>query len=107
MAAQGGGEVTSPSATPFLNLRREIYPGEIHVVASKVAWIEISLSRTTAQLVIGLESGKTIESHVFEPTDQTITRLRELRDEILDDLIVRLQAEDDRPKYAPLPPAGA
>ena len=94
--------------SPFLNLRREVFPGEIHVVASYVAYVEIAISRTTAQLVIGLPSGKTIESHIYEPTDVTFTRLRELRDEIIDDLSDRLRAEAEAvPQYAPLPPAGS
>ena len=93
--------------SPFLSLNRQTFPGEIHVLASKVAWVEITLSRSVAQIVIGLESGRTIESSMFEPTDQTVIRLREIRDEILDDLIARLQTAEDKPKYAQLPPAGA
>ena len=92
--------------TPFLNLPRAAFPGELHVLASHIAWVEISQSRTTMQLVIGLPSGHRIESLIFEPTDATLQRLRELRDQIIDDLTERLQAQADKPTYAQLPPAG-
>jgi hypothetical protein len=90
--------------SPFLNLNRSVFPGEIHILASHVVWVEISQSRTTMQLVLGLPSGHRIESLIFEPTEATLQRLREIRDEILDDLRERLQVQaDDKPAYAPLP----
>lgn len=89
--------------TPFLNLPRAVFPGEIHVLAQYVAWVEIAVSSTVAQLVIGLASGKTIESGIFQPNEKTVTTLREYRDQIMDDLIARLSVQDAKPAYAELP----
>ncbi len=87
--------------SPFLNLPRAAFGGEIMVVAAHVSYIEIAVSRAAYHLVIGLTSTRVVESPPFEATDLNLARLREYRDQLADDLAERLQA-DDRPAYAQL-----
>lgn len=91
--------------TPFLNLPRAVFHGEISVIASSVAYVEIVTSTVAYHLVVGLASGKILESPPFEPTDKNLTLLREYRDQILDDIAAKLSVPDARPAYATLPEA--
>lgn len=89
--------------TPFLQLPRAAFGGEISVLAAHVSYVEITVTRVALHLVLGLTSSRTIESPAFEPTDKNLAILREYRDSIVDDITAKLSSSAPKVEYAQLP----
>ena len=91
--------------SPFVSLSPQVFGSDVMIRAEHVTYVEVVRAQSGIKLAIGLAGGGTIDSFVWPPDDATLTRAREHRDTIVNDLTEKLTP--DTPNWRELPPAGA
>jgi hypothetical protein len=90
--------------SPFISLDRRYFGSDTIVRAEFVVYIELVRVQSGSKVTLGLHGGGTLDSFLFPPDDQTLASLRQIRDQIMNDITEKLQP--DAPSWRALP-AGA
>lgn len=92
--------------SPFIALPVKYFVSDVVVRAEHVSYIEVIRAQSGSKIVIGLHGGGTLDSFVFQPDDATLSSLRQMRDQIMNELAEKLAPTSEAPSWRALPAVG-